>query len=311
MEGEKADLPARITKAASKQTYYTLRWLADKDRVQQALRAYAYFRWVDDQLDTQAGTQEEKLQLLNRQKALLDACYRGELPNDINLKEQMLVDLVDSDPDIESGLSIYLHNMMSVMAFDVERHGRLISQTELTDYSLALSKAVTEYMFYFFGHDQPAPQDPARYHAVIGAHIVHMLRDMICDINLCYYNIPGEVIASEKLSEESLKDPAVRRWISERASLAHEYFEAGRSYIASVKSLRCCLAGFAYLARFEWMLGAIERDHYCLRAEYPERKRFKVLMWIAIYVLKSLLHIRWSDNKPAELASLADPCEEK
>jgi hypothetical protein len=201
--------------------------------------------------------------------------------------------------------------MMRVMAFDVERRGRLISQAELTDYSLALSKAVTEYMFYFFGHDQPAPQDPSRYHAVIGAHIVHMLRDMVCDINLGYYNIPGEVITSEKLTEEGLKDPAVRRWISERARLAHECFEAGRSYIASVKSLRCRLAGFAYLARFEWMLRAIERDHYCLRAEYPERKRFNVFMWIALYVLKSLLHIRWSDNKPAELTSLADPCEER
>ena len=40
-----------ITKAASKQTYYTIRFLVDHDRVEDAYRAYAYFRWVDDTLD--------------------------------------------------------------------------------------------------------------------------------------------------------------------------------------------------------------------------------------------------------------------
>ena len=40
-----------ITKAASKQTYYTIRFLVDRERVEDAYRAYAYFRWVDDVLD--------------------------------------------------------------------------------------------------------------------------------------------------------------------------------------------------------------------------------------------------------------------
>jgi hypothetical protein len=34
-------LPAAITRAASKQTYYTIRLLADRDRVLDAYRAYA------------------------------------------------------------------------------------------------------------------------------------------------------------------------------------------------------------------------------------------------------------------------------
>ena len=51
----------------------------DRDRVQDAFRAYAYFRWVDDQLDTNAGTQQEKKALLDRQCALLEACYSGEI----------------------------------------------------------------------------------------------------------------------------------------------------------------------------------------------------------------------------------------
>ena len=44
-------LAASITQAASKQTYYTIRFLVDDWLVDDAYRAYAYFRWVDDWLD--------------------------------------------------------------------------------------------------------------------------------------------------------------------------------------------------------------------------------------------------------------------
>jgi phytoene/squalene synthetase len=47
-------LAPSITKAASKQTYYTVRFLVDHERVADAYRAYAYFRWVDDTLDDPA-----------------------------------------------------------------------------------------------------------------------------------------------------------------------------------------------------------------------------------------------------------------
>jgi phytoene/squalene synthetase len=56
MNDIKSDLAPSITKAASKQTYYTIRLLADRARVADAYRAYAYFRWVDDVLD--GGTDE-------------------------------------------------------------------------------------------------------------------------------------------------------------------------------------------------------------------------------------------------------------
>ncbi len=45
-----------ITKAASKQTYYTIRFLVDRARLEDAYRAYAYFRWVDDVLDAGSGS---------------------------------------------------------------------------------------------------------------------------------------------------------------------------------------------------------------------------------------------------------------
>ncbi len=46
-----AFLAAKITKAASRQTYYTIRLLVDRNLVDDAYRTYAYFRWVDDALE--------------------------------------------------------------------------------------------------------------------------------------------------------------------------------------------------------------------------------------------------------------------
>ena len=46
-----ARLARSITWASSKQSYLTARLLADRDLVDDCLRAYAYFRWVDDMVD--------------------------------------------------------------------------------------------------------------------------------------------------------------------------------------------------------------------------------------------------------------------
>ena len=63
------------------------------------------------------------------------------------------------------------------------------------------------------------------------------------------------------------------------AVLARECFKAGKDYLAHVQNPRCRLAGFAYTARFEWLLDTIEEEGYSLRPEYNERK--SVWNWIA------------------------------
>ena len=59
-----------ITKAASKQTYYTIRFLADRERVDDAYRAYGYFRWVDDLLDAESGSGPARMAFLERQRSV-------------------------------------------------------------------------------------------------------------------------------------------------------------------------------------------------------------------------------------------------
>ncbi len=283
---------AWITKAASTQTFYTIRFLADRDRRDDAYRAYGYFRWVDDSLDSDVLSDVQRTALFERQEYLLEQCYLGTPPSDVDLEENMLIELVAQDPDRNSGLRLYLRNMMKVMEFDVHRRGRLISQRELNQYTRWLASAVTECIHYFVGHNDFSPQDPTRYLAVSAAHIAHMLRDTFDDAQLGYYNIPREVLQANHIGPLDVESDAYRAWVKSRVDLAREYFKAGKSYFARVENPRCRLACFAYVARFEWLLDTVEREGYLLRRDYAERKSPRSGLQIIWLTLSSLLSAR-------------------
>ena len=285
-----------ITKIASKQTYYTIRFLVDRERVDDAYRAYAYFRWVDDTLDAETMTGVERSTFVQRQKSLLEKCYRGEIPWDLDIREQMLIDLIQSDDEKNSGLYSYLHNMMQVMDFDAGRRGRLISQAELNEYTRWLATAVTDNLHHFIGHGEFAPRDETRYLAVSAAHITHMLRDTYDDLQAGYYNIPREVLEMNHITARDVHSDAYRSWVKSRVQLARDYFEAGRSYFARVQNARCRLACFAYIARFDWLLDTIEKEGYRLRPQYDERKSTRTSLRMGWLALTSSFHWRGTNT---------------
>ncbi len=300
-----------ITKAASTQTYYTIRFLVDRARIDDAYRAYAYFRWMDDVLDAASDSgpvlseveASERSAFLKRQKSLLELCIRGEAPRDTNLQEKMLVELVQSNRGKNSGLRAYVSNMMLVMDFDVRRRGRLISQVELKEYTRWLAIAVTEAMHYFIGQGAFAPDDETRYLAVSAAHIAHMLRDTYDDVRAGYYNIPREVLEANHIGPQDVHSDAYRAWVKSRVRLAREYFEAGRVYFRRVQNSRHRLAGFAYMARFEWLLETIEREGFILRPQYNERKSIGTGLRMSWLALSSMISLRGVGTPSRQIAS--------
>ena len=289
-------LARSITKSASKQTYYTIRCLVDRDRVDDAYRAYAYFRWVDDTLDGASRSESERQMFLQRQKSLLEKCSHGLIPHGASPQEKMLIELVQHDHDRKSGLQIYLHNMMQVMEFDARRRGRFISQGELNEYTRALATAVMECIHHFIGHDDLSPHDETRYLAVSGAHIIHMLRDTFDDAQIGYYNVPGEILEANQIGPQDVQSEAYRAWVKSRVELAREYFMEGKAYLARVQNLRCRLACFAYIARFEWLLDTIEREDYRVRPQYHERKSAGTGLRMSWLMLSSLIQTRRENN---------------
>lgn len=285
-------LAASITKSASLQTYFTVRSLADRERVNDAYQAYGYFRWVDDRLDAGSSSVFERSTFIQRQKSLLESSYRGETIAEVCPQEQMLVELIRSDPQENSGLRTYLCYMMQVMAFDAERRGRLILQCELDEYTRLLATAITEAMHYFIGHDCPSPRGPTRILAVSAAHITHMLRDTFDDIQAGYFNIPSEVLEANHITPQDVACEAYRAWVESRVQLARKYFKAGGEYLSQVGSLRCRLAGFAYRARFEWLLDTIEKEGFCLRPAYDERKSLTTGLRMGVSAFSSMIKSR-------------------
>lgn len=281
-------LAAAITRNASKQTYYTIRFLVDRDLIPDAYRAYAYFRWVDDHIDQELTNNSERLAFINRQRWLIDSCYQGAQPQDINPQEQLVADLIRANPADNGGLQTYIREMLAVMDFDARRKQRLISQSELDDYVLHLATAVTEALHYFIGHCCPAPLSEARYQSAAGAHITHMLRDTYEDNQGGYFNIPREYLDAHGITPDQLSSSAYRAWVKTHVRLARQYFSGGKSYLAQVENFRCRLAGYAYIARFEGILGRLEREKYLIRPDYREFKS-----------TASVLNIFWSALRQA------------
>lgn len=285
-------LASSITKAASRQTFYTIRLLADPGRVEDAYRAYGYFRWVDDVLDLDSGSDSDRMAFLESQKSLLGRSYLGKLPKDVDIQEEMLVELVKHDQEKNSGLQSYLRNMMLVMDFDARRRGRAISQLELNEYTHWLAIAVTDALYYFIGHDAFTPHDETRYLAVSAAHITHMLRDTFEDAQVGYYNIPSEVLETNHISPLDFESPGYHAWVKSRVHLARRYFLAGKEYFGRVQCRRSRLAGLAYISRFEWMLDTIEKEGYSLRPQYSERKSLPVGLQMSWLTLSSMINLR-------------------
>lgn len=276
-----AQLAAAVTRAASAQSYYTIRLLADRDRAADAFRAYAYFRWIDDRVDEGQESPAERAAFLRRQGALLEAAFRGAMPDDLCPEERMLAELVAGDEEPDSGLQTYLRHMMAVMAIDVERRGRLVSAVELDNYVDLLATAVSEALLHFIGHGCPAPRDESRHRAVRGACIIHMLRDTFEDLAAGYVNVPAEYLAGRGIGPGDVDHPAYCDWAAQRVALARDDFRAGRRFIAQVGNARCRLAGRAYVARFEYVARLIERDGYRLRPSYPQRRSARAALWMA------------------------------
>lgn len=239
-----------------------------------------------------------KTAFINRQKDLLEACCRGEVLEYLCPEETMLVDLVRNNSCKNPGLRSYLHNMMAAMEFDAERRGRLITQAELAEYSRQLAMTVTDSMYCFIDHGDSSPRHQDRYLPATAAHLTHMLRDTLVDIDTGYLNIPREYLQAFGVSPWDVESQAYRDWVRERVSLAREYFKAGRAYLAKVKNLRRRLAGYAYAARFEWMLQVIERDQYRLRPAYRERKGLQAVLWMSWTILAAMFASIWNKRNP-------------
>jgi phytoene/squalene synthetase len=305
MENSTAALARSITRASSRQTYYTARLLVDRDLVDDFCRAYAYFRWADDIVDeprscdtaggASAGSDEKRMSFIRRQRDLIDRLFREERPDDLAPEEEILADLIKHDRGENSGLQSFIRYMFAVVEFDAHRRGQLISQQELERYSDWLTKSATDGLLYFIGHGHPYPETDNRYLAAHAAHITHLLRDMVQDTADGFINIPREYLASCGINAADMDSAPFRAWVRDRVELARRYFCHGKRYLDELDVLRRKIAGYWYCARFEGVLDTIEQDGYVLRAAYD--RRHKLFAWLRMAWLAASISVRHIANQ--------------
>lgn len=292
-----ASLARNITWRSSKQTYFTIALMVDRDLVDDAYRAYGYFRWLDDTVDTNIVSSMGQEKFVARQQSLIRRGYnRQDLP-DLLPEEQILIDLIQNDRGTNSLLKSYILGMMDLMAFDMQRKGGQIREEELLGYSSLLASSVMDALQYFIGNRCAYPMTPDRNHAVIAAHVTHMLRDTYEDLQMGYTNISQEVledlgIGSRRVEIDDLDHPLFRSWVQRRVQLARLYFQEGKIYINCLGNLRCRVVGHWYCARFKSVLDAIESDGYRLRPNYDNSKdpfQWLKVAWLAALI--PLLHL--------------------
>lgn len=261
-------LAKSIVKASSLQTYYTIKLLADPPLIYEAYKAYAYFRWLDDQIDKNITTKNKRLNFIKRQKKIIENAYNNHHQPGLTPEEKIVAELIDKDNNPHSKLGSFIYNFFSIIEFDAYRKGKYISRKELNWYSKTLGIAVTDCIQHFIGHDTKYSGSKYQYFAATGAHIVHMLRDYSEDIPEGFINIPKEYLNKYKIKINDIKNPAFRAWVKERVLLARKNFNLGKRYIEEIPVLRCKIAAYWYCSRFEWLIGKIEKDNFILRNNY-------------------------------------------
>src|SRR5512146_358676 len=112
-----------------------------------------------------------------------------------------------------------------------------------------------------------------------------------------------EVIDVYFIELECVQSEAYQAWVKSRVQLARAYFKAGKGYLARAESARCRLAGFAYTARFEWLLDTFEREGYNLRPQYSERKSIGTGLRMSWLALSSMLTLREVGAQSMPIAS--------
>jgi phytoene/squalene synthetase len=115
-----------------------------------------------------------------------------------------------------------------------------------------------------------------------------MLRDTFEDINTGYFNIPSDFLDLHGIDPSDVGSEPYRAWVEYRVQQARDYFKAGKGYLAQVKNIRCRIAGYAYIGRFEATLNAIERDEYHLRHSYRECKSPRARLRMSLSVLSMM-----------------------
>jgi len=279
------------TKASNSTAYTLVRLFGRADRREYGFAIYAYFRWLDDIVDSPESSYQEKKSLMERQGEFLEGLYAGRpIPAGTLLEEQLARCFVAFDRQNQFALRNDVLGMFAVLMHDLGRSGEPLASSELNAYILMESRAFVNMIRFFCGEegDFPGAQD---YCEGVACKLVHLLRDFREDLDSGWANIAQEDVAAFGVSLDNINDESFQNWVKSQVQHARDLFAIGKRDLESSHNLRYKVADILYCTKYEDILTTIEKDGFRLRVSYNRSLHHK--LWLLFGSVRAASRVIW------------------
>ena len=258
---------AKITKTESPFSYSLGHLLFLPERKDYLFLAYAYFRWLDDYVDQVNIPSELVKDIVDRQIFLATHWYSGEPLVATTSQEENLHLIIQQDSNQwGNSLRPMIFDFMGAIKWDTERRYRMPVKRDLQSYSLKLGRGYSSGLLFGLGIDPENKKYVGfRDNCGIGAHLVHILRDFIIDINIGYINVDLESwnllhLKNADLDNTKLLQRRLLPWAKTVIVNARYYFSIGLKNLLASRNVKIQLVFGLMCLRYLLTLEKTKRE---------------------------------------------------
>ena len=236
---------------------------------------YAYFRWLDDQIDAPDISKFKAELCIQKQNKLISLFVDGIDTNKDNLNpyEKMLILLLTLDKQLGSHLRSNILEMFAALEFDVIRRNKYCNGNSLNDYSRKIGGSFTEFILICTTRKTINVKTIECFRlAGYAAHNIHLLRDFYEDLQLGYINISREDIIKFGFENHDLKSVDINPWVRFRVQICKQYIHDCFIIIKSINSLKVYFLFLIISAPYVFFAQKIEENNYELHTYHENAK---------------------------------------
>lgn len=211
---------------------------------------YAYFRWLDDQIDEGTLDAAQQNNLLQRAHRLL---LYGDIENPSAL-EQGVIWARDLAAKLQLEALEPAKQMLNALELDSKRRGSIPSSEDLIELRrLRVVSTMNAVSLCMHGKRLPRKLIPDYG---VACDEVHILRDLNIDVHMGIFNFSIDEMRYFNLDLQNLDGPSLKAWFRERHCAAGLWLRSGFQTLAknpSKWSMACTFILSRYFYQWLWM----------------------------------------------------------
>jgi phytoene/squalene synthetase len=228
---------------------------------------YSYLRWVDDIVDSNTTSQEERCAFIESQTRLIVDVYR-QSGRALVGQEDLLRGLAAYDIPRGERLKASLLDMLTAMRFDLRRAGKIAKHEELHQHFRLEVSSYLSAIASFCGL-RSAAKCPPGSGAAYGAKIAHILRDFLSDCREGQINVSQEELDAYHLDPATLGrgvlDFTGQRWVAANVRRAERLIRSGLDEARQTNNRRYACIVAVLAAKYQAYLSGFRSNAFVLR----------------------------------------------